>query len=62
METIDIKTLNEILDRQGSRLILGVLAEKVGEACLRYSFSGIERERLKNSLLNDLRDLINERI
>jgi len=58
----DVKTLNEILNRQGSSLILGVLAENVGRACLKYPLNTCERERLKNSLLDELRELINERI
>jgi len=58
----DAKTLYEIHDRQGSTLLLEVIAERVGQACLKFSLTGIERKRVHDSLVNELSDLINERI
>jgi hypothetical protein len=57
----DVKTLNDILRRQGSNLLIDVLAEYIGETSLQYKFNSIDIDRLKQSILNELKEAINER-
>lgn len=58
----DLKTLNEILSRQGQNLFIDVLAEAIGEACATFSLNAMERERLLDGALSDLKNAISERI
>lgn len=57
----DVKVLNDILWRQGSNLLIDTLAEYIGETSLQYRFNSIDIDRLKQSILNELKDAINER-
>jgi hypothetical protein len=58
----DVKTLNEILSRQGNNLVIDVLAETIGQQAITFKFTSEECARIRESLLNDLREAINERI
>ena len=60
--TKDSKTIAEIFYRQGASLILEVLAERVGEAALRFDINGKERALLRDKMVNELREEINDRI
>ena len=58
----DLKTLNEILGRQGQNLFVDVLAEAIGNACLIFKLNALERERLLDGACADLKNAISERI
>lgn len=58
----DIKQLNRILDDQGINLFIDVIAEYVGTQSVKYNFSSDESNRLRDSIVNDLTEQINERI
>jgi hypothetical protein len=60
--TRDVKTLNEILGRQGSGLFLAVIAESVGKSKLQFNLTDEEASRIRESLLSELKEEINERI
>ena len=60
--TKDVKTINEIIDRQGNKLLLEILAEYVGNVVNKFKLPAIEAKRIRDSLLNDLKEEINERI
>lgn len=57
----DSKTLESIISRQGTSFIVDVLAEYVGKAALKFSSSDTEIDRLKNSILKELKEAIEER-
>lgn len=57
----DVTTLNDILSRQGSRLLLDVIAESIGRAALTYKLTPLEVTRLRNSTIDSLNMAIIER-
>lgn len=57
----DVATLKDILSRQGSRLLLDVIAESIGESALTFKLSGEEVRRIKTIVLNELSEVIDER-
>jgi len=60
--TKDSRTLDEIYSRQGSTLLIETLAEHVGKIAIKFNLNVEEREKIKNSVLDELREEINERI
>lgn len=58
----DVKTLHDIMNRQGVNLLIDVIAEHAGNAALAFKLNEKDRETLKQRLLNELREAINERI
>lgn len=58
----DVKTLNEIQARQGSNLLIDIIAESCGEAANKFQLNSVERRRLLNDLVEELREAILERI
>lgn len=58
----DVKTLNEILSRQGSRLLMDVISEYARNTALRFSMSADDRKRLADSLCDSLRESLAERL
>lgn len=58
----DVKTLNEILSRQGARLLIDVIAESVGNSVIEFKLNEMESRRILESLEIDLREAILERI
>lgn len=59
--TKDVKTLNDILGRQGNKLLLDVIAEHVGNCVNNFKLNEEETKRLRDSLLSDLKEAILER-
>ena len=57
----DVATLNDILSRQGSRLLTDVIAEHIGQAKLNHNFSPVEVKRIKALVLEELSNAIIER-
>jgi hypothetical protein len=57
----DVETLNEILGRQGSSLLIDVIAESVGATSNRFKLSDSERQRLVESLVTELKESLLER-
>ena len=58
----DAETLSEILSRQGSRLLIEVLAENTGKSASKFKLNDRDRERLTESLIRDLKESLNERV
>lgn len=58
----DSLTLREILSRQGTSLIIDVLADVTAESIDRVNTTKIERQRLVNSILTELQNALDERI
>lgn len=59
--TKDVKTIKDILARQGTSLLIDVIAEKIGEMNLKFNLQESDITKLKESLTIELRDAINER-
>lgn len=57
----DVKTLNEILDRQGTSLLIDVIAEHCGDTVNKFKLSDTESKRVLDTLVTELRDAILER-
>ena len=58
----DLSTLKEILDRQGSDIILESIAEQIGQCKLKFNLSGAELSAIVSSIKLSLDDLIGERV
>lgn len=58
----DAKTVNEILDRQGSSFLLDLVAEHSGRCAIKFSMSQHERETLVKSLVDELKESLLERL
>lgn len=58
----DAKTLRDILERQGSDLLIDALAEFVGECAIKFKFHSSDTAMTKIALLDALESAINERI
>jgi hypothetical protein len=58
----DVETLNEILSRQGSSLLIDVIAEHVGSVVSTFKLSKSEVNRVQQSLVVELKEAISERI
>lgn len=58
----DSKALREILERQGVSLLIDVLADHVGVCANNHKLTETERNKVRDSMLNELRESINERI
>ena len=57
----DSKTLFEIQSRQGSSLLIEIIAESVGTASNKFKLSEEERSRLRETLVRELDEAIKER-
>ena len=57
----DVKTLNEILKRQGSNLLLDIVAESAGYAAIDFQMTAVDRHNLRSSLLNEFHSALVER-
>lgn len=57
----DLKDLKEIISRQGTSLLLDAIAEHVGLSVNNFNLSRLECEKLKDSLVNELSEALNER-
>lgn len=58
----DVKTLNEILTRQGSSLLIDVIAESIGNAAIKFKMSDLDRNRLQHDIVSEFNNSICERI
>lgn len=58
----DIKTLNEILARQGSQLLIDVIAEQAANAANKFKFSNTDRSMTMISLVDSLEEALKERL
>lgn len=58
----DVKILNDILNRQGTSLLIDVIAENVGSSSVKFNFSSKEKHRVIEKLVFELRESINERV
>lgn len=57
----DVKTLNDIIDRQGITLLIDVIAEYVGQRAIAYKWTSLERRQVMNQYVEELREAIIER-
>lgn len=60
--SLDSARLFEILDRQGSSLLIDVIAEHAGRGANKFKLSDEDRTTLLNSLVNELREALSERL
>lgn len=58
----DVDTLHEIYSRQGSSLLIDVIAEVCGFTANKFNLNSEERARLLETLVAELRESISERI
>lgn len=58
----DVNTLNEILGRQGSSLLIDVIAEHVGTMVVTHKLTDSEGSGLAVNLSNELKESILERV
>lgn len=58
----DVKTLNEILSRQGSSLLIDVIAESVGNVANKFKFHSSDRCMTMISLVDELENALKERL
>lgn len=58
----DLNALNDIMARQGHSLLLDAIAETCGHSANRYQMSETERKRMVESLVNELKEAILERV
>lgn len=57
----DLGTLKDILDRQGSDIVLEAIAEQIGHCKLKFNLSSAELAAIVSSIKLSLDDLIGER-
>lgn len=58
----DVVTLHDIIARQGSRLLIDIIAEQAGVLSIRFKLNETERQDLIKSLLKELDESLSERI
>lgn len=58
----DLKTLKEIIQRQGSQIALEAIAESIGDTNLKFKFSQIEIDRIIKGECEELAQQILERV
>ncbi len=58
----DVKTLHDILGRQGSSLLIDVIAEHVGVVAIKFNLNKVEKNNLLKANIDELTDAILERI
>lgn len=58
----DVRTLNEILARQGDSLLIDVIAEHVGYVANKFKLSSSDRAMMMIALVDELEAAIKERI
>ncbi len=56
----DVKTLNEMISRQGITLVIDVIAEHAGGTAIKFGLNDIERDRLLHSLYTELKEALSE--
>jgi hypothetical protein len=57
----DIKALEDMISRQGLNFIVDVVSNSIGETVLKYKLDKTEVKRLRDSLLADFKNAINDR-
>lgn len=57
----DVKTINEIIYRQGYSLLIDLIAEFIGEQNLKYKWDSVERMRVEDHVAESVREAIQER-
>lgn len=57
----DLGTLKDILDRQGSDIVLEAIAEQIGHCKLKFNLSSADLAAIVSSIKLSLDDLIGER-
>lgn len=57
----DSKLIREILNRQGTNLLIHVISEHVGETVLKFKLDDTEVTRILDSLVSELKESIRER-
>ena len=57
----DVATLNEILARQGTQLLIDVIAEYAGTTANKFQSNEQDRARLRKSLIDVLVEALDER-
>jgi hypothetical protein len=58
----DVKTLHDIINRQGNSLVVDCLAESLGQTVIKFKLSESEANKALDTLLNELEQQTLERI
>tara|TARA_R110000824_G_C14921143_1_gene647721 strand:+ start:56 stop:283 length:228 start_codon:yes stop_codon:yes gene_type:complete len=58
----DVKTLHNIINRQGTVLVTDCIAESIGQASIKFNLSFNESKNGLNSILKELKEQTLERI
>lgn len=58
----DSQTLKDIQDRQGADFIIDALAEYTGTSANKFKLDDTERMRIRDALVNALKEALNERL
>lgn len=58
---LDGRALMDLIQRQGTNFVIDVIAEHIGETVLKYGLNEADVKRLKDSLVTELVESINER-
>ena len=58
----DIKTIHEILDRQGANLITDCIAESIGLTSIKFNLPFNESKKIIDSIIDELRTQTFERL
>ncbi len=58
----DVKTIAEILSRQGSSLLIDVLAESTGDTANKFKFHSSDRAMTRIQLVDELDEALRERL
>ena len=58
----DVKTIHEILDRQGANLIADCIAESIATTSVKFNLSFNESRKIMDSIIDELRTQTFERL
>jgi hypothetical protein len=58
----DAKTLREIIARQGTSLLIDVMAENCGETAIKFNFTDSDIHNLIKSMTDEMHEALSERL
>jgi len=58
----DVKVLTDIINRQGSGILIEVIAELVGRTKIQFDLNEAEIAKIRMSLREELNEALNERV
>jgi len=58
----DLKSIAEIINRQGLMLVIDAIAEHVGTCAIKFKLSEDENQRVMSDILKEIKESILERV